>query len=228
MGQGSPSAAQAFRGPHHAGAFLLGHGRQCFGRVVRIARSGMGHHTGQCHAALVQELADLGQCGVFGLDAGAVVVGVHLDQHLETLALGLAKVHDGLGRGQAVGDELQRAASAAQGQGRRELACGDAHGVEDVGDAGLEKLARLLEGGHRDATGTGGQLLGHHHGTFAGLHMRTKGHALRLGTRLHAGDVVPHAGEVDHGGGGVDLFKRSGVHGDTVGSNCPVDTLCPP
>ena len=93
----------------------------------------MRHHAPQLRAALVQGAADLEQHRVLGLDAGAMAVGVDLDQTSKACAVRAAEGGDRLRRRDAVGDELQVAAArGAAPAPAASLSRRDADRIEDV------------------------------------------------------------------------------------------------
>jgi hypothetical protein len=168
------------------------------------------HHAAQAHAAFVQRARHLEQRVFFGPDAGAMAVGVDLDQHLEHLAVRAAEGGDGPCRLGAVRDDGQRAAAPAQFHRVRQPVRRHADGVEDVGEAVRKELLGLLQRGHGDALRARVALCIGHVDALGGLHVRAKAHAERVHALLHALDVALHARALDERGGGVQCVQ--GVH----------------
>lgn len=132
----------------------------------------MGHHATQVHAAVAEDSRHVQQGLVFSGQAGAVAIAVDFNPYVEALVVLLCERDEGLGTGDAVGEQAQVAALAPQGQGLGQFARRDGHGIKHIEDALAEAMLRLLEGRHRDTAGARSELRLDHRQAFTGLDMR--------------------------------------------------------
>ena len=137
-----------------------------------------------------------------------MAVGVNLDEHFKGSAVRLRIRHNRLRGEQIVNQNSQPTTRLYQRSRLRQFVRCHAYRIKNITDANGKKLLRLLERGHRHATGSCIDLPQHHVHTFAGFHMRTKTHTQHVHARLHATNIAIHPRHVDDGGGRVDVCER--------------------
>ncbi len=159
----------------------------------------MGQHAGQRdRRGAVEDAGDLQKLGAVRGHAAALVPDVDLDEH----GVGGAVGRDRLGRVGVVGDDLEVGALVAEGRRAIELGGRHADGIEDVGDAVVEKIGRLAQGGDGDAAEVALERKARGLGRLGGLEVGPQAHPEAAHARGHRPGVGgEHAAVEDERGG---------------------------
>ena len=171
----------------------------------------MREHTAQRDATDVKNTSNFDQTCIFRTDAGAVSVGINLDQNFKGIAATRLCFDDGLRDLNRVDENGETAPLPSQLSGTVEFVRRDADRIENVVVSCSKELFRFTQSRDGDAVGTSGALPVGNGDAFCRFHVRPETDAKVIHPVLHAGDVPLHARRVDDGGGRFDILKKCHV-----------------